>query len=399
MPLLPILLLLQTAPAGAAPQDTPIIVTARPFAQTAADLAACIARECPPDEEVRAALAHAENLFVAGDYRSARLTMRRTLHRVDKAAKTYPVAVADAWRADARIAAHLGEEAAMRIGQLESVDALKAGLRPDDSRVILQRLEVADTFLKQGRYEVARNRFLQIAEQARATGEHGLRGMALLRVAMLYTSLADLDTVFRQQQEEALARLRATTEPELANFREAAELIAARSAATRGDLSTIDRVAARYAASPTARPMLLFAPRPDYRGTMLQHLTASPLQRDETEMRRTAWSPGDFRDQWIDVTFLIDADGRVRDAEVLRESDGLRIDDWTKPLLASISGRRYAPLRLSPGTEGLRRVERYTVTSFKEAMTGTRMESPTVPRLEMTDLSVEPSPASPASKG
>ena len=77
---LPFLALAFAAPAGAqqagqpgaAPVAGDIVVTARSLQDTADALAACIARNCPPDEDIAATLAHAENQFVGGDYRSAR---------------------------------------------------------------------------------------------------------------------------------------------------------------------------------------------------------------------------------------------------------------------------------------------------------------------------------------
>ena len=74
------ILLISLALAGAAPPPQaesdqtggPIVVTGIPLRQTERALRACIARKCPPKEDIDATLAHAENLFVAGKYQDAR---------------------------------------------------------------------------------------------------------------------------------------------------------------------------------------------------------------------------------------------------------------------------------------------------------------------------------------
>ena len=44
-------------------------------------LAACLARHCPVNEDVDATLALAESLFLNGEYRDARSTVRASLNR------------------------------------------------------------------------------------------------------------------------------------------------------------------------------------------------------------------------------------------------------------------------------------------------------------------------------
>jgi hypothetical protein len=61
----------QQAPAPAAANSPPtrdVVVTGVRLKDTEAALKACIARKCPPKEDIDATMAHAENEFVAGDY-------------------------------------------------------------------------------------------------------------------------------------------------------------------------------------------------------------------------------------------------------------------------------------------------------------------------------------------
>jgi len=381
----------QTNPAQDVPETT-VVVTATRLDATKKALDACIARSCPPDQEVAAALAHAENQFVEGEYQAARHTLHGTIGRVDKRAKDYPVAIANIWRADARISAHLGEDRSMRSGQLEAIDALKAGLSGSDDRVLLQRLEVADAFMKQGKVDMGLAGYRKVVNQSRELKSSGVQGTAMLRILLVEAALAGLpadalhpssrygatDANFRQAKRSA-AELLATTDPQLSGFRDAARLIDARLDARRGDMRGIDAISADYALNKPSAAILLYAPIMQDRGTFFDPERARLL----TEQ--------DFDGQWVDVTFLIDGEGRVKEAEVLRESPKLR-NDWVSPVLATVAQRRYAPIALSPDLAGLRRVERYTMTaSWAANATGTNMRVRAgQPRLEMLDLTADP---------
>src|SRR3569833_2359666 len=108
--LLASLALTATTPPSAAPQaEPPIVVTGRSLRDTEQALRDCLARKCPPDQDIDASLAHAENLFVAGKYQEAREVTLAALSRNHGYGKTYPVPVSDLYRANSRIAAHLGE--------------------------------------------------------------------------------------------------------------------------------------------------------------------------------------------------------------------------------------------------------------------------------------------------
>src|SRR5687768_8888658 len=111
--LLPLLALSAVAQAQAqAPNEgsgQTIIVTGTSLSQSERNLRDCLARNCPPDEDIEATLGHAENLFVAGDYETARRVARSSLDRNNGHADRFPVPVSDLYRASSRISAHLGE--------------------------------------------------------------------------------------------------------------------------------------------------------------------------------------------------------------------------------------------------------------------------------------------------
>lgn len=369
-----------------------IVVTAKRLDATKKALDACIARKCPPDEEVAAALAHAENQFVEGEYQAARHTLHGTIGRVNSRAKDYPVAVANIWRADARISAHLGEDRWMRSGQLEAVDALKAGLNNADDRVLLQRLQIGDAFMKQGKIDMGLARYRLVVDQAEKLKRPGVQGTAMLRILLVEAGLAGLpanalhpaarygasDANFRQAKKSAAALL-ATTDPQLSGFREAARLIDARLDAQKGDMRGIEAIATDFAKNKSTQAVLLYSPLMKDVGTFFDP-SRGGLQSDAF-----------FDHQWIDATFLIDGDGRVKDVEVLRESEKLN-PIWVKPVLETIARRRYAPLLVASNSDGMRRVERYTLTSpWVNGVTGSNIRARTgVPRLEVLDLTSDP---------
>ena len=90
------------------PTDPAIIVTGRNISDKKAALADCLARKCPPNEDIDATLALAETLLIAGKYRDARFALLGALGRNKRFAMAYPIPVSDLYRANGRVAAHLG---------------------------------------------------------------------------------------------------------------------------------------------------------------------------------------------------------------------------------------------------------------------------------------------------
>lgn len=372
----PLLLFLQAA-TGVPAATKDVVVTARSLAETGRAWRACIARDCPADQEIATALAHAEVQFVAGDYGDARITLNKTIGRVKGQAKAFPVPVGDIWRARGRISAHLGEADQFRLSMIASADALKAGLGRDDGRVIAQRIEAADASARVGRLHEALYAYDDAADQARKLDLPWLEGHALFRKATLWTAVA-LNAPGREPDaRRAIARLR-DAGPRLAAFRQAGEVLAAYLASRRGDTASLDRLIERMRGNAGAKPMLVFAPTVDPNS-----IAAQPV-RIQTGTGAIATSQ--FDGQWIDIGFWIGKDGKVSSADVLRESEKLD-RRWIDPVLAAVRGRRYAPSAQADAGPGLFRVERVTRTSSYFTPTGTRIRTRDgQPRLVFTDL-------------
>lgn len=377
----------QQAPAGS--DSDPIVVTGKSMSETAKALKDCIARQCPPDQDIAATLAHAENQFVAGDYKNARTTLLAARGRNRRFARQFPVDVSYLLRANARVAEHLGEGQAYRLSTFDMVSVLKEGLRDDDPRVLQAELESADVFARFGEPESAEAGYRAVLRKAAAKDLFNVKGYALLRIVALYFQLADKkNTEFYARARKAIDAITNDPDPRLKAFAQSAVVLRARLDAKNGDNSTVDKLIADYKTDRTSLiPALLYAP-----GIKLNTTAVNPLN-DNVRNRRQA---ANVDDQWIDVSFFVGPDGRVADAGVLRQSD--KLDDfWVKSVITAISERRYAPLPIAKDEPGVFRVERYTLTARYETTSESRIRSrsPTL-QIEALDLSVDP-PAKTAS--
>ena len=355
-----------------------VVVTAKRLDDTARTLAACLARQCPPDEDIAATLAHAENQFVDGGYAKARLTLNASIARNKRHAKAHPVPVSDLLRAGARTNVHLGEADLYKSGMIDSLTALKAGLPATDGRVLAQRIEVADADARLRREDSALDQYLAIAADAKTAGLPVVEGYARLRRVVLLSAMSQYDGGYLRDVKKAVSWF--DDRPDLAAFRAAAELMSARAAVKKGDASQVEALIARYGRT-SKTPQLLYAPV-DVQQDSLRSQNAS------TQLGKLAMD--NFDDQWIDISFWVTPEGKVSDVEMLRQSPKLA-GDWAKPIAARIAQRRYAPLAMDKSEPGVLRVERYTLTAhWLTDVTGTRLRTrEAAPRIEMVDLTAE----------
>ncbi|MEN2785882.1 hypothetical protein ACFOKI_10250 [Sphingomonas qilianensis] len=348
-----------------------------PLERSDALLRACLARSCPPKDDIDASLAHAENAFVAGDYTTARTTLLASIRRNRKYAATLPVDVSDLMRAQSRVAVHLGEKNSYLSSTRDVVDALKAGLPDSDARILDARIAVGDSQAKIGNINTAVGIYRSVIKQAQKYDLAQTAAYAQLRIANLYSSLAKQDVLYREAADRELAALSTRTDPKLARFSGAAKVLQARTAARRGDMSQVDRLVDGLRAAAEITPILLYAPPlvPD------RLPGNSPLVSVTNRILTT-----NVDKQWVDIGFWIGTDGKVSDVEVLRESPALS-GKWVEPVKTALIGRRYTPFTPKTGTSGMQRVERYTLTAFWSIKLGSRMRSrDPETRIEMLDL-------------
>ncbi|OYY68026.1 hypothetical protein [Sphingomonas sp. 28-63-12] len=368
----------QNAPEGSA-TGADIIVTAIPLKDAKALLQTCLAQRCPPDRDINASLVVAEAQFVDGDYKAARATLVQSVSRNKRHAQAYPVAVSGLLRANARVAAHLGDSQAYFSGALDVVSALKKGLPESDTRVLDGQLELGDAFAKTDRIDAAIDQYYRVARRARSLALPMVEGNALYRVALLNAAVSRLrgDEYF-QAALQASDRLIGTTDPALAPFANAAKLLKAQLTIPRGNAAAADQLIEKFGELGRGRTaaVLLYAPKIEQ-----PELSGREFGDGETI---TKLAVDDVDNQWVDIGFQITSAGTVGEAEVLRISPKAN-GHWIKPILVSIAGRRYAPL--ATDSPSAMRVERYTFTASWTTVTGSRLRvrSP-IPRIEMVDL-------------
>lgn len=372
------LLVLAALPAYAQDEDSvdqTIVVTGTPLTKTEADLKNCLARKCPPKEDIDASLAHAENLFVAGDYGRSRETLAAARGRNARYAKQFPVEVADLTRAYSRVSEHDGYPDLARVLQFDTLDALKAGLEQGDSRVLMQRLMVGDQFGKQGRFRAAADVYRKVARQGREAGKPMVTGFAMLREAVLYAAVSYRNSAYRAPTEQRIKAIEQTGGAEFEEFRFAARMLRARLAADRGDSAELDAAIAAFKDQKLDRPVLVFAP---------------PLRLDRVSGHEDGRIPApnnvNKSPEWIDVRFRIAADGTVKDIETVREAPTVH-GVWPKAVRANLAERRYAPLALADGSDGMTRIERFTLAYDVYRPTGSRLrQRATAGRVRSIDL-------------
>lgn len=357
--------------------DQTIVVTGRSLDESGRALAECLARNCPPNEDIDATLAHAENLFVAGDYKAARQATLAAIARNRRHAAAYPVAVADLYRANGRIAAHLGEGRSYESSTNAVARALRAGVPEADLRVIGAELEKAAMYASLGRIERARQIYARMQSKAHRLGRDDIAANIRLRSAWLHQ--LENEEVFARAELKEIA---ADQTPAAKTARAAAQVLLAQLDRERGRKVATGALAGQLRELSGNRPVLLFSPRVN------TPTNAAAMGREGSGLRRMPMQQ--FEKQWVDIGFRIGPEGRVGDVELLR-SEGST--DWAKPLLQAIEGRLYSPVH---GSEGHYRVERYSLTSLWDyTATGThrRQRSPQA-RIEMLDLTAEPEPKS-----
>jgi hypothetical protein len=401
--LAPLAAILSVAPALAAEADGPIIVTGQPLTETAAVLAACLARACPADQDIAATLAHAENQFLAGRYKDARTTLLRSIGRNKDEARAFPVPLSDLYRANGRVAEHVGEARNYQSSVLAMRDTLRDGLDRNDPRVLGAQIEVGDSRAKLGFPAEAARIYADVEEQALTGGLNRIAMYARLRQAVLAQASAE-DGNLPSDRKHARAMLEgivADPLPGTDDLRLVAQVSLARMDRRAGREDSTNALLRQFAAEGgTSRPILISASPIKLPGidTMRNPATQS-LADSTTTAGFLAIAAGDTSrrlvaldslEKWADVGFWVTPSGKVSDIEVLRSSGGT---GWLDPVTTHLESRIYAPLKTGGDgvNPGFYMVERYSLTArWTDDATGTHMRRREfTPRIERLDITPE----------
>jgi tetratricopeptide (TPR) repeat protein len=396
-------------------REDPIIVIGERIQQSKAKLKACLARDCPPDEDIDATLELAEYQVEAGEYHDARKTLLRSIDRNEDEAEKYPEPVSDLWRANGKVAANLGLDRSYYYSTVNILRALKAGIPEKDYRYFTARMEIAAMVARLKGHDRARLAYEDLAEDARSAGRRDIAAIAELKSAVSHLPPGDL-------QDRRINRIAQSTDPMEHTAMLQAKLVLAQFAYRDNDMGKFNTILKEFADLKLNQPLLIYSPPYKFAaaevdqgsemvgvqeaippalgapsvdgggvsgvtGTGLTPSSGGPVTRGNRVLSglstMTRRLTGNFEDRWIDVTFRVQPDGRVGDVELTR-SDGDIF--WADELLESIKGRIYTPIPAD--SPAAMRKERYTYTAgYERLTTGTRTATRQPrPRVEYIDL-------------
>ena len=378
-----------------------IIVTGRAIKDRQTSLAECLARRCPPNEDIDASLALAEAQLIAGKYREARITLLEALKRNKKEAMAYPIPVSDLYRANGRVAAHLGIDEDYYRSTWGIYNTLKRGMPNAKDLQYSAMMEVAEMMATTRGHDRAREYYRSIAYHARKDGRPDIAALAELRMILRHWPA--------YAREDAIQEIADSADPKTRAAQLEARLALARMAFERKDEAKGDAIVRELTRYDIKKPILVFAPQwaVQQAGGTAEGFASLGDRQGESAARQSsgvrggapdplnvvasgapnsvdsARMPLNVEDMWMDVGFEITREGKVSNVQVLRSHGDI---GWGKALLASIAGRRYTPPRAA-SAQGYR-MERYTYTSGLEEGTGTHQQqhSPNA-RVEYFDLS------------
>lgn len=324
----------------------PVVVVAE-RGRALAELRRCLARGCPPVEDMTLSLQAADLEFEAGAYAAAQRLLDATLERNRANVAQAPVLHAGLQRANARILMHLGDKAKAIYAAAQIPAAMREGFATDSPRVLEARLEFADILGKLGEVERARRSYAALRSDALRAGVRSIVEMVDLRRALLLTA-----TQGRWSSATALRRM-SDDAGLLPMTRLAAAVLAVREGG--GDEDALRRLSQLSVAlqAGAVGPPLLYSPAIPVADWRQPQAVES---RVGTRDMRVIASGTD----WADVGFWITPEGRVEDAAVLR-SRAART--WQEQVLRAVRQRRYGP-REGDAAERLLRIERYTLVHY-----------------------------------
>lgn len=358
-------------PVAAAQDDGPaIVVTGERLRDLRRALADCLARNCPPNEDVDATLAVAEGEFLNGDYDRAEQAIQASVSRNRRHRRAYPEPVADLFRSQARVQSHRGRDRLATQSTYEILRTLRAGIPQEDHRHFTARMEIVQAELKTANRNGVIRELNELITAARKAGRDDVARRAEMRRLQFSYAITPYGLPLKRLQ--ALA---ASTDPSQAFERVSARFFLSRVYRGEGKIEQADAMLAGIPKSDTDSRTLLYAPR--------IRLTAAEADPSMLPGMRA----DHFVDTWIDVAYWIRADGGVENVEVVRKGANA---DWADPVLASIRKRLYSA---STDASASYRLERYTYTAERGTRTGSRLTGHVGrPRVEYLDLTARDEP-------
>ncbi|WP_156025715.1 hypothetical protein [Sphingomonas phyllosphaerae] len=313
------------------------------------ELAACLARNCPPAQEVEASLQASVEQFADARYTDALRTLQRAVGRNKRYAAQLPGPVSSLYATMATVAEHEGLDRIWRNAARHNVEVLRTHIGTTNAATLTQELQLADDLLALNMPGAAEGIYKKVAQRGRDNGQPAMAANATFRQAWVALMRGQFRNAGRLADESV-----AVAGPAQSAIGELRDILRMRIAVRKGDAGAIDALAARLRQSGKRSPALLYAP--DIKDINPSREFNGRASSDEV--------------QWADVGYWIRPDGRTADVELLR-SNGL--GPWQPSILKHVGARRYIPLDLQPTDPGLYRIDRFTVRAPFEIILGSRI--------------------------
>jgi tetratricopeptide (TPR) repeat protein len=342
-------------------------------------LADCLARQCPPGEEVDAAMAAAAESFREGKYLESKATLTRAVARNAQHAAKIPGKMSDLYATLADVAEHEGDNELSRASALRSVTVLRKHVGADHPATLAAAARIGDMRLKLGNTQLAATSYRAAAEAAERAGDDKVAAALGLRRARLAfldgsprTALRYLDAVERRYPHDAwLSRQ--------------GRILRAQILFRAGDEAGAQRLMAGITTADQPPPLLAAPPPPSFQSPAED----ASRRHGEPSITITSAIEASGAIRWVDIGFWIKPDGRTEEVEIVQPGTGT---GWAEPLIAYVAGRRYAAT--DPSGPGFYRVERYTLRPSygldKMSRLKVRNGEPTLHIVDMTSSVVPP---------
>ncbi len=346
-----------TAPLPAAPSEEIVVVGHR-----ATDaLEACLARQCPPAEDVEASLQASVEQFTAGRYDKARQTLQRSIHRNRAYAARLPGQVSSLYATLATVAEHEGDARLWESASRTNVEILRRHVGTSVPATLLQEISFSDTMIGKGYLATASEMLTNVEHRALEAGHSDIAAGAAIRRAWL--TFAQKDDQRAVELADHAVAISDATKTDVTMIR---DVLNSRVALRKGDAGAIDALAAHIRQKDTRRPRLLFSkPVEDL------NVVTNDADSNNPDFSLLADKRDDSSIRFADVGYWIRPDGRAAGAEIL-QSNGL--GQWEEAVLRQIGTRRYASLSLPAESPGVYRVDRFTIRATIGIPTGSRIQ-------------------------
>lgn len=338
----------QAEPDSAPPKDPEIVVEAPQVTGDA--LAACLSQSCPPIQDVRATIRHAQAQFATGMYADARSTLWASIKRNRSVETTQPRAVSALYHALARVTLHNGDKDEFRRSALRAASILADSRIIEPHERVNGQIRLADAYAALGELNMARAAYRTARSMAEAAG---LKSAAdVLRVREVWMGvLSGLDNNANQR----LAAM--ATDQSLA-------------IEARGSAAKLAGGAMKPGDADYAKMLDVLSKSPQDTTVLLWSAPTASFEERDAENANTAFGDlwpaparargGELRGlRWADIGYWVRPDGSVDGARVIA-GPGNRA--WAAKLIGMFNDRQYTPFTPEPGSEGTYRVERVTLT-------------------------------------